>query len=236
MFLKSTFLILFIVPLVLSAQRDTQYSLITTDLYPTESINTFDIRERSQILQSFLYDEWMDGQVIFSGNIVSKQVYSLKYDVLNQQLDILMDGNVFEVPKNKIVGFLLQSPVGPAGQKFVLLKEETQPERIILEVIVQGKYSLLEYHFVERLRSNYVAALDAGDRNEKLVNRESLFFVDDKQRLQALPKKNKEALRFFNKYPVAKQYLKDNKVNFKNMEQVKELVFFMNKMGSVKKS
>ena len=189
------------------------------------------------VLQTFLHDDWIDSHIVFSDGSISERIYFLKYDILNQELNIRIGSSIFLVPKDRVQGFIFNEQLsGLPKREFVLLNQDNKPGQTIFEVLVSGDYSLLVHHHVERLRPNYVPALDAGNINEELIEKESLYFMDKTGKVSVIPKRKKAAYEFFGKYRNARQYLKKNKVNFKKMKQVEALVSIMNKKQPRKKS
>ncbi len=229
MSLHKSFLIFlsFILPLMLSAQtqnKNTQTSLIRIN--PGQMTSTIDLRERYTVIHFFYNDDWRKGKLINKHGITQEDELFMMYDVLNQELSISMSGKIFTVPPNEIKGFVFTDEA-----REVFIYETTKdgaPDNTYYEVVEDGKYQLLTHHTFFKKKANYVAALDNGDKESRMYKR-AYFYFKGENGISRIPKKKKAAIKFFERFPAAKQYLKKNKVNFKDKEQLVELLKYMNK-------
>lgn len=216
--------------LSLNAQRSDQHKLILDDLYPGEAVETFDLRERKKIYQSFLIDEWLFGRLLKKDGSLSEGDYLLKYDILNRELNVNLNGSAFIVPDETISGFILKEVQNDKLVEHKFRYYETEDKKIhrgIFKHCVDGNYKLLAFYDAEKLPSNYVPALDAGSLDQKISTRERFYFMAADQLIE-IPSNKKRAEKFFNKYEEARKFLEKNRMNYKNKEQLKALVNFMN--------
>jgi hypothetical protein len=229
MTLKNTLLFIFCLPLTLMAQQNAEQPAFTkAKLLPGEAIETFNLIERKTIKRVFFIDEWSEGNFLFSTNQQTRRTFPLKYDVLNQELNVDMAGSIYLVPLDSIYGFTLENLLSLKDYEFTVRKSGKGKSAEIFEVLVDGQYQLLVKHVAEKLQADYQPALDTGSRDERIVKKEYRYFIDNEGRLLEIPKKKKSAEELFSNYPSAKQYLAKNKVNFKNKENLKGLILFMN--------
>lgn len=235
---KIFFIILFFLPTFVIAQGNNQYQVVLENLYAGEAINTYDLRERKEYNQVFLNEDWQKSKLIFSDNEVSSRTYWLKYDILNQEVNIRIgEEAIYIVPKNRIHGFIFLSDIDKKilenSQFMVSQKRKTKGD--IYEIIVDGKYSLAILHEAEKLKSNYIPALDTGNISEKIITKKKFFLITDKKAAIEISKKKKSATKLFNKYTPSKEYLKKNKVNFKKQKDLEGIILFMNNQLKNKK-
>lgn len=224
------YVVFFFIPCLLVAQRNTPHELGLDGLYPAEAVNTFDLRERTTIKQAFLNEEWMTGMLISAEGDVSKKEFLVKYDFLNQELNVNISQVAYVAPNSAIGGFILKGLQGTSfeDRKFVFDKPKGWKKRkTFFEIIETGAIELRMHYYAEKLKPNYIPALDVGDINEKIVKK-NYHYLKDKNGFFKIPTKKKAAIKFFQAYPRAKTYLKKNKVNFKKTEDLKKLVQFMN--------
>lgn len=228
MTLKKTFFLLLFLPTMLCAQRNGEHNAVMAKLYPSEAVETYDLRSRKKVKRVFYYDDWMEGQFLFFDQSRAGRTFPLKYDILNQELNVDMGGSIYIVPLDSIHGFVFESLINK-GHEFTIRKTgKGYSQATIFEVVEKGTYKLLTQHYVERLRANYQPALDTGSRDEKIVRKQAFYLIDTHGRLIEIPKKKKAAEQVMSKYKPAQKYLGKNKVNFKNEKDLKKLVLFMN--------
>lgn len=227
MTLKNLFLFLVLFPFVLSAQRNTPHTALAPgQLQPNEAITTYDLRKRTKIERVFFNDDWSEGKFIFSDNHDSQRTFPLKYDILNQELNVDLAGSIYVVPLDSIRGFLIENSLSLNDYKFIIRKTGKGAE--IFETIVKGENQLLVKHTAEKLKADYQPALDTGSRDEKVIKKQQFYFLDKDGHLLEIPKQKKAAKVLFSGYSSAKKYLAKNKVNFKDKDSLRELVLFMN--------
>ena len=230
-FYKSLLLFCFCIPMVLMAQRSDDNQIIMSDLYPGEAVETFDLRERKMVGQSFFNENWLFGHFVFDDGSLSKGDYLLKYDLLNQELIVNLNGSVYVVPTENISGFILknniQTTVKLPEYVFVFSKLKGLPGRTILEKVIEGEFGLYILHHVTQLKPNYVPALDAGNLNTKIVKKNKCFLWT-KGKFLEIPTRKKQAVKFFGKYATARQYMKEHKMKAKSEEYLIALINSMN--------
>lgn len=230
-FYKILLLVCFFIPVVLVAQRNDDNQVIMADLYPGEAVETFDLRKRNIKGQPFFNENWLFGHFVFDDGSLSKGGYLLKYDLLNQELIVNLDGSVFVVPTGNISGFTLknniQTTVKLPEYVFVFSKLKELPGRTILEKVVEGKFGMYILHHVTQLKPNYVPALDAGSLNTKIVKKDR-YYLWTKGKFLEIPTRKKKAVKFFGKYAIAREYMEENKMKVKSEKYLIALINAMN--------
>lgn len=229
MTLKNTLLFIVFLPLTLMAQQNAEQPNFTkAKMLPGEAIETFDLIERKEIKRVFFVDDWSEGQFFFSVDQNAQRTFPLKYDILNQELNVDVAGSIYLVPLDSIYGFSLQNISGLSDHEFIIRKSAKEKKTEIFEVVVRGKHQLLVKHIAEKLKADYQPALDSGSRDERIVKKEHFYFIDKNGQLVEIPKKKKSAQALFSEYSKAKEYLANHKVNFKNKEDLQRLFLFIN--------
>jgi hypothetical protein len=223
-YLTLLFLFTLFFPSFLSAQSgiDDKKARLNS-LNSREEIETFDLREQVFIHQYFYYGEWMSAH-IFGNEDVGDTDLLVKYDILNQQLNVNIGNVAMIAPNNVIRGFVFQAN----NQRFICIEPKDWGKgKTFFEVIEEGEYSLLIHHSAIKQKSNYNVALDAGSKSEKVIKKEA-FYLMEMDKVFEIPRKKKAAEKFFSKYSGAKNYLESNKVNFKKTEDLQKLVQYLN--------
>jgi hypothetical protein len=214
------------------AQRSDQHKLLLDDLYPGEAVETFDLRERSEVFQHFFHDDWLFGKFLFEDDRESARDYMLRYDIMNNELNVNIYSSSFIVPKNKYRGFVLKEINGDQLVEHVFKYHEVdrkkEGEELLLYVVEEpGPFSLVKYLYVEELPSTYVPALDAGNLDKKVIQKHRYYLFKD-DRFTIIPKGQTKAKKVFLRYADAKIFLSDHNVNFKNENELIALIHYLN--------
>lgn len=228
MTLKNLFFLVLFAPSTLFAQRGTDMQAVTTNLYSGEAIETYDLRKVTKIKRVFFKEEWLDAQIVFIDENKKSKNFPVKYDILNQEINVSVQGSIYVLPTALIDGFILSDVLGEIAE-FTIFKDENKGPTGIFEVIESGKFTFLEKHSAKRIKADYQPTLDVGSKDEKAVRKNTFYLMDDRGQFFEIPTKKKLAKELFNRYPSGKKYLAKHKVNFKNSNNLKELVILMNK-------
>jgi len=216
----------------LMAQRSDEHKLLLDDLYPGEAVETFDLRERTQVFQHFFNDEWLFGKFLFENDRESSKDYMLRFDIMNQELNVNIYSASFIIPKDKYRGFVLKEIKGDQFVEHVFKYHEVDRKKEGEELLLYltddlGPFSLLKYLYVEELPSTYVPALDAGNLNKKVIQKHKYYLLKD-DRFELIPKGQNKAKKIFNRYADGKKFLSDHNVNFKNENELIALINYLN--------
>ena len=213
---------------VADAQRSNMHQYNLNNLYTGESIDVFDLRKSEVKGSTYWEDEWYKAAIqLNSGAKVDD--YPIKYDLLNWQLELYTPLDIKILPGNMVKEFYIDK--GAKRYHFVNANHYFRPEDRhfgFFELLVEGKYSLLIGMETEVLQPNYVPALDAGERNPKLIKKERYYLFDGKK-MSPLPKNKRERAKIFaRKIPGSRSYIQLHKLNLKRKKDLVELIGFCN--------
>lgn len=187
------------------------------------SMEPFDLTASVKIHKHFYNNEWLAAHILGNENVEGKDLM-IKYDILNQELNVNIKNVAMVAPNDVMAGFVFLG----INQKFICIKPKNwEKEKSFFEVHEEGEYSLLSFHNATKIKPNYNTALDAGNKDEKIVQKET-FYLLKAGKIFEIPRKKKAATNFFNKYSKARKYLKKNKVNPKKKGDLQALVRFLN--------
>ncbi len=228
---KSTLLLLLVPTACLLGQRSDVHKLILNDLYPGEGVETFDLRERKIPSAYYFRDDWLYGRILFDEDRESASEYTLKYDLLNQELVVNIDDEgSFVIPMNLIRGFVLKDRNPGRIHEYVFKYHELDINNPGAEIglhIADGHFTLVKYFFVDELPATYVPALDAGSLDRKLVMKEKYFLIED-DHVTEIPRQRNKAKRIFEVFDGAERYLKEKNLDLREESDLISLVVFLN--------
>lgn len=173
-----------------------------TRLYSGETILKFDDYEKTVEGSTYYNEEWNDIAVLFrNGKNISN--YKGRYDLINQSIEVNVDGHNYKFPINIIQeftmdrysagGILLRHRfINPTssdswGSKSLFFLE------LITEKDTLGIYKSTQ---AEYYASNYNEELAIGTKNAKIGTAVHFYFYDAHS-FERIPKKRKQAILFF---------------------------------------
>lgn len=179
---------------------------------------------------AYLADKWQVGNIY----LVDKRKienYPLKYEIAKRQIEI-KDGDKTKVLQaNHAAMFEWFDTDRGMHVKFINPKNYTFNETQLvgfLEVIIEGEWSLFSRMETEKVKGNYVAALDVGDNTEQIVKKEKLYLVNTNTLVEPAKNKKDFAAQFPGKEDKVLDYIKTNKLGIKSRNDLTAILIFVN--------
>lgn len=188
--------ILFFTSVSLFAYSQDEVTILDPRVNPGQIIEEFETKEEIAEIQEYYFDEvWLLSDIRLKNGITIKEIQA-KYDLLNNQLELKTDNGIKICPPHIIDEFVLINPLKKDSALFVDIKTYDFYDGIPLvgffEIIKSGKYALAAYHNVEIQHSSYIAALDMGRKNERTIQKERYFVLEDQKVLCELENNTKK--------------------------------------------
>lgn len=180
----------------------------------------------------FLHDEWVIGTIQIKKNTVVEDV-PIRYNMDNQTLEIKYEGEVKICPLERLHSFAYLNFKGSQFKYYNTSEVNNIGFDIpkgICRIIVDDKIRLLQYVYLETIKSNYNVALATGDPNHKLVKKETPYaIVNDKvYEVKGNFKGNQDI--FGDKSSQVKSFIKKNKLKFKTDEDLTQIFEYYNSL------
>ena len=227
MFKIRIFLFILLLPFVGFAQSDGNLNPSISWDYGKGYVKTFDLNEKRTTIEYFLEDTWLPAIFVNKEGTIGEKEYLTKFDILNNQVDVNINGKTMVAPMGIVKGFTMQTPEG--DRTFMAFKPDNwNKPATYFEIIADGEIQLLVYHFAKNVGGNYNPAIDAGSRSSKIMPKEEYYILVD-NKIEEVPKKRKAGERLFADFSKSKTYFSKNKVKFKSKNDLIELVNFLNK-------
>lgn len=223
---KLFFFLLFL-PFVGFSQSDENLNPTISWEYGRGYVKTFDLREKGKALEYFLEDTWLPATFVNEEGKIGKKDYFTKFDILNNEVNININGKVMVAPMGVVKGFTTHTV--EKDRTFVALKPDNwKKPTTYFEIIADGEIQLLVHHSAKDVGNTYNPAIDAGSKSTKMVKKEEYYILVD-NKISKIPSKRKAGEKVFAKFKSAKRYFSKNKVKFKSKNDLIELVNFLNK-------
>ena len=179
---------------------------------------------------TYLHDDWRLSDLVFFNRVTLKEHW-MRYDLVQNRMEIKNDGVISVVNLEKISSGNWLDPQTDQRVKFVNNSEfklDGTPILGILEVLADDTIALVKRTHPEVLEANYVPQLASGRRDhriQKMVN----YYLLVGQDLKEIDLRWKKSLTAFNPHEEAMtEFLKENKLSFKNESDLIQAVHYFN--------
>jgi hypothetical protein len=199
--------------------------------YPYGTISQFGLPEKTTTGSSYLYEDWKLGTIVVSGNRKIKD-YPVKYDILNQVVEVNTDKGI-RILELKNIDSLLIKDIVVGRQLFLNAKKFEGAKAQILglvELIHNHNLLLLKYHYVYIKEGAYNAALDMGNNEIKyLVRSKYFFFGNGLTTLTEIPKTKKKLVDLINNKDkiTVDTFISENRLSLKEETDLKTICDFL---------
>jgi hypothetical protein len=178
----------------------------------------------------YYHSELRTGSVILENGQVVISKIEFRYHIKSNQLEINYPTGLRVLDGNKVQAFRWINPIG-SDQVFVNANEFTINGvglSCFFEVISDGSSPLLKRRTFEYLPANYVPALNAGSRDDKIIKKDEYYFAKGLI-LYNVPHSKKKLLENFSGSKVLiTEYIQQNKLSLKNQNDLKNLFDYIN--------
>ncbi|MBC5993149.1 hypothetical protein [Pontibacter cellulosilyticus] len=198
-----------------------------------------DYSANAPIGNTFLTEDWNKGTIFFTLNRKLED-QQFQFDIeMNQfllkgeeELKELSDARV--VNGVNVMAFVMKSKLGGTRQFLNSLnsgyKVNGVPLMGFLEVIEDGKATLLRKYRIEVIKAGYNVALNAGNKQDKIVKKEAYYLKKkDSNDLVEISRNQKSNLAALGaQQDQVKAYMKENKLKFKPGKDLAKIVAYYN--------
>ncbi|MEQ8927830.1 MAG: hypothetical protein RLO81_18580 [Fulvivirga sp.] len=180
----------------------------------------------------YLNDEWIVGDLWLKNNKVIKG-FPLKYDLKNQLLEINTEHGIKVCQLPLIEKFVIKEPLKDSVKYYntsVVNNVTFDLPQGICEVLVNDKVKVLKYQYLEIKEATYNAAINMGERNDKVLKKERLYAVvrDEVFELKNKVGKNEEV--FGDKTAQVEDFAKKNGLKLKEDAEIIKVFEYYNSL------
>lgn len=209
------------------AQTLSEVTIIDGTVNPGGVIDEVKLPPPKVVGTYYLNDEWQIGEVTMAKFIFKN--YPLKYNIEGGYLEILVEGQPKVCDSNLFESFKWVNQIGDSSRfKHCRYYESGTPcMKGVYEIVYEkdGLQLLSKTEVYER-DPTYVAALNTGDRNVKLIKRESFYLArGNKVKEISASKKQNEGV-FGDQYDEVLDYAKKERLKFNNREDLVRIIDF----------
>ncbi len=197
---------------------------------PGGTITEFKIPDPKTEGSIYLLEDWTLADVTLKNGLELKS-YFIRYDLQNHLLEIKTDEKVKVIDESKVKVFKWLNGKNAQREEYLNGSSFRLEGGVLLgffKVESQGKLRLLSYTNLKLQKSNYVPALNSGEKNNKLIKKASLYVEKDKS-LFKVPKSRKTFLGleiFEGKSNELLKFIKNNNLSIKQKSDLIKILKF----------
>jgi hypothetical protein len=199
-----------------------------------DGIKTYRSKDRDEgmvVGEPFLDPEFKEGAIYFSDSTKLVDI-KLRYNVFMDKMDIVFEGDTFGIqPSYRMVG--LQVGDRLFMNSLMYDKWTREFKYGYLEVLADGKLKLLKQYIKSYTFNSFTTKYNGGggDRNYHYVDKQKLFYKTGIASAIELKKRKKKILQIFeDEAERVEEYAEENKLNFRNEDDLKELFEYYNSL------
>ncbi len=180
----------------------------------------------------YLLEGWTLADVTLK-NGLELNSYFIRYDLQNHLVEIKADEKVKVIDESKVKVFKWLNGKNAQREEYLNGSSFRLDGGVLLgffKLEYQGESRLLSYTNLKLQKSNYVPALNSGEKNNKLVKKTSVYIEKDKS-LFKVPKSRKNFLEleiFEGKSNEILKFIKNNNLSIKQKNDLIEILKFLN--------
>ncbi len=181
---------------------------------------------------SYLYEQWVPSMLDFGKNGTVEGLY-IRYDIMNYVFDIRLSDKVKTIDGRYIEKFTVKDSLGNGHQYVNCNQFKSGSMQMIgfFEILSEGKYRLLKKTEIIIIESNYVQALDLGEKDDE-ISQKSFFYIARDEEVTKVPSSRKLMAEAYPEIEGLAHFLKSNKINLRKSADLKKVVQIMNNLES----
>jgi len=204
----------------------------------TGNAGTFNVMSSkpTEIVGNYYYNgdkNFKEGLISVEGFEKPFGYYKMRYNLKTNELEAILKEGLRSLSLNKINSFLLRDSVNKETLFLKAQHYEMHGTKIVgfLEVISEGKISLLKRKNLRMQSSPFNPLLVEESANVQILQDEELFILKENHLVKIDKKNKKEFMALFENDTVASRYFTSTKINFKKEA---DLILFIRHYNSQK--
>ncbi|MCF6366493.1 MAG: hypothetical protein L3J35_09870 [Bacteroidales bacterium] len=186
--------------------------------------------KKTETKGSFYYnDNWKPGEIyLITGEVIKD--YPLKYDLRKNIIEIKVENivKVLSVGRVKEIHW-----IDDFGNKEILrnaMLYENYNGTGLFSILLEGNKSFLKKPYLKLIESNYVTALDVGEKSNQIVKR-NYYFIAEGNKVIEIKKSKKQILKQFgDNADIIKEFAQKNKLSYKNDNDLIKIFSYYNSL------
>lgn len=169
-------------------------------LTPSDLLYGIPMPEKRLVGDVYLTPEWKRGSIMLYSTDNLVEGFPMRLDLFKDELEIKTKSGIKVIEGKKIKSFVWVDSSSVMPQYFINGREYRNQENVafdgFFQVLVDGSFPLFSYMEVLVKRSNYNMALNVGEKDDRIIKKQQLYYVKDGTVLP-LPTSRKKLLPVF---------------------------------------
>lgn len=185
---------------------------------------------REAVGSTYVEDSWLIGKIdLANGQVING--YPMRYDILTDQVEVRIDGELRGVQGKNVKSLTLFYEQTQSKDIFVngrYCKETVNESPGFYKVISNGEWSLLEKLEVDYEEPNYNPVLGVGNQEGRYVRKNKLYITNGKTIIPVVQKKGKFLESLGEQSSKVSAFMKKENLSLNHEGDVKLIVEFLN--------
>jgi hypothetical protein len=176
-------------------------------------------------------DDWYLGDIIFTNGLVYND-YFIRYDIAAGILETKKEERFLSFKSEDVQKFSWYNDYNKSSSTFVNCRKHKISGTSLIgffEVMVEDQISLLAHPVITVKDPDYVEGLDVGNRDFRVKKEEEYYFAFDDGLFEIKKNTGKNIKALGNKFPELREFVKSNKLSFRDRIDLVQIAQFMNK-------
>ncbi len=175
----------------------------------------------------YLSDEWTLGNITMN-DTMSIGPIKLRFNAYKGEMHFLDNNSEYSIgAPEKITSIVM------GGRKFIYAsyQDKDVTKHNFFEVLAEGKTELLILYYIERIPANYNAAMDAGEKNDRLRLEEKIYIKNGDNIIEHDKKGKKLIASLGDKSGQVIKHVEEEDLSFKKKEDLIKIINFVNSVN-----
>lgn len=194
--------------------------------------NTVSMPPKSLEGTYYLEDEWLAGKVFLSSGYELKE-FLIKYDIEHLLIELKSLTEIKVVAAMNVDSFFVNDVRYTYPRKYINTEYVNfdPPKLGFMEVLAEGKVTLLSRVELGVQLGYYVPALDVGNKNDEIIKLEKFYLIMNDE-ARPLPKARKDFIPLFEKStrPQLRNYMTTNKLRIRRRKDLIKVIEYYNSL------
>lgn len=176
----------------------------------------------------YLITDWALADITLTNSESVLSGYFVRVDLSTNNIELKVEDQIKVLVGNKVQSFILND-VLLGHAKYINVQEYSLngiKMNGFFRVIEDKEWKLLEKTTLKLVKANYVASLDAGVREDRLIKEKTYFLAKENKLYEVRSSAKKFASQFGEKSDDLMKYIKGNNINLKQENDLRKLLEF----------
>jgi hypothetical protein len=205
------------------------------NLTPNEVLYGIPLPPKQLLGDAYLNPEWQSANILLFTRETLLEGYPVRYDLLKDELEVKSKNGIKVLEGKRVKSFVWMDSATRKPEYFINASQYTDSDKLkmtgFFEVLADGKFPLLSKPTATIREADYNVQFNVGSRDDKIVKKQTLYFVKDGVAYE-VPKSRKKFLAIFgDDKPKVEEFVKINTLDTSDKDHVKRIFIHYNSLN-----